>query len=86
MPRLHVEINVIPTADLMKKGLRPPVATVDSPPIDSNRRPDEEGIKTRRSAWSAWRPPIPTADLMKKGLRRRHVGTAHLMLGFQPQT
>ena len=37
---------IIPTADLMKKGLRRhTVAHVDGP-IDSNRRPDEEGIKT----------------------------------------
>ena len=60
----------IPTADLMKKGLRPTTSTACSGDIYSNRRPDEEGIKTlmprRMSAWRS----IPTADLMKKGLRR----------------
>ena len=37
----------IPTADLMKKGLRPPPRShLSHRRRDSNRRPDEEGIKT----------------------------------------
>ena len=39
----------IPTADLMKKGLRPQSSRSVRIRIDSNRRPDEEGIKTSRS-------------------------------------
>ena len=35
----------------------------------SNRRPDEEGIKTGADLLSARLAAIPTADLMKKGLR-----------------
>ena len=39
--------------------------------MDSNRRPDEEGIKTSWSGRCNACPGIPTADLMKKGLRLR---------------
>ena len=48
--RLHppgqIPAIVIPTADLMKKGLRPIKFINFSSLADSNRRPDEEGIKT----------------------------------------
>ena len=37
---------VIPTADLMKKGLRQWRKEMRKRKEDSNRRPDEEGIKT----------------------------------------
>ena len=76
----------IPTADLMKKGLRPPTTPAAPPPPHSNRRPDEEGIKTHPSRSTGSRPSIPTADLMKKGLRpvghRRRLAHGP----FQPQT
>ena len=39
----------------------------------SNRRPDEEGIKTFMPLPPSPETPIPTADLMKKGLRRGDV-------------
>ena len=46
------------TVDLMKKGLRP-IVHGDTPPATSqNRRPDEEGIKTVRSA----KCPTPQAS------------------------
>ena len=54
----------------------------------SNRRPDEEGIKTNHSSKASRKQSIPTADLMKKGLRRppgarpegpRTIPTADLM-------
>ena len=36
----------------MKKGLRPPATLITSPTLNSNSRPDEEGIKTiRRSEY-----------------------------------
>ena len=40
-------IEYIPTADLMKKGLRSPVISETLSLLNSNRRPDEEGIKTQ---------------------------------------
>ena len=42
--------RTIPTADLMKKGLRlkTDLAATPDTVVDSNRRPDEEGIKTNR--------------------------------------
>ena len=53
----------------MKKGLRrlqvAPLRQVEN----SNRRPDEEGIKTTQSFGLGSLDGIPTADLMKKGLR-----------------
>ena len=40
-------VTRIPTADLMKKGLRRPAGrALARDGINSNRRPDEEGIKT----------------------------------------
>ena len=59
----------IPTADLMKKGLRPGTAQDLRHGQHSNSRPDEEGIKTPTLS-IAYYENIPTADLMKKGLRR----------------
>ena len=44
----------IPTADLMKKGLRPHTPRQCSAPgAHSNRRPDEEGIKTYQTPYRA---------------------------------
>ena len=60
----------IPTADLMKKGLRQQGAEEQMLICHSNRRPDEEGIKTHLRARIGRLDVIPTADLMKKGLRR----------------
>ena len=59
----------IPTADLMKKGLRLSIPYTRHVFMHSNRRPDEEGIKTGRDQPVLGPCPIPTADLMKKGLR-----------------
>ena len=59
----------IPTADLMKKGLRLTSDALMTAVKHSNRRPDEEGIKTLRGSRGPWPTSIPTADLMKKGLR-----------------
>ena len=42
-----VEMPKIPTADLMKKGLRHCGVHDKYTESDSNRRPDEEGIKTQ---------------------------------------
>ena len=56
--------------------------------VDSNRRPDEEGIKTADTGRGIVAGLIPTADLMKKGLRpyayplstpAREIPTADLM-------
>ena len=62
----------IPTADLMKKGLRPVMGAAVGNGLNSNRRPDEEGIKTPATGPNPRAERIPTADLMKKGLRRLH--------------
>ena len=59
----------IQTADLMKKGLRPRWTEAPVRAGDSNRRPDEEGIKTWMLVSYSAAPAIQTADLMKKGLR-----------------
>ena len=66
-----VAAMAIPTADLMKKGLRQEALAVPRRSFNSNRRPDEEGIKTRTGRQHRMNREIPTADLMKKGLRRR---------------
>ena len=58
-----------PTADLMKKGLRPRSAGRAVGRIQSNRRPDEEGIETLPFRNVVFPGMNPTADLMKKGLR-----------------
>ena len=54
--------------------------------INSNRRPDEEGIKTWKNLLSERIIDIPTADLMKKGLRPRHQSRKGRGVEFQPQT
>ena len=54
----------------MKKGLRRTSGARPSHGRNSNRRPDEEGIKTDRLGDRGQGSYIPTADLMKKGLRR----------------
>ena len=64
------EAGIIPTADLMKKGLRLCGDVHQVFVRYSNRRPDEEGIKTRPPALPTGHSEIPTADLIKKGLRR----------------
>ena len=77
----------IPTADLMKKGLRLPLITgTYLEEWNSNRRPDEEGIKTPCPDRLFRRQLIPTADLMKKGLRHSLSDTPHKSVAFQPQT
>ena len=53
----------------MKKGLRRGNGWGSTGIMNSNRRPDEEGIKTDSTLARAWPDGIPTADLMKKGLR-----------------
>ena len=45
-----VRKRVIPTADLMKKGLRRLARVARKGEVHSNRRPDEEGIKTEPTA------------------------------------
>ena len=62
----------------MKKGLRPLDCEVLNLGDHSNRRPDEEGIKTEPGGSVRGGLCIPTADLMKKGLR--------LMAGFISST
>ena len=76
----------IPTADLMKKGLRPSGHVSMPRPCYSNRRPDEEGIKTSGGPLVWVTATIPTADLMKKGLRLENPKRAHRSAPFQPQT
>jgi len=56
--------------DLMKKGLRRVPIRKAAAPSRRNRRPDEEGIKTRLSA-GVLRGWAGIVDLMKKGLRRK---------------
>ena len=46
LPDRAFELSLIPTADLMKKGLRLDAIEFAVREQDSNRRPDEEGIKT----------------------------------------
>ena len=65
----------------MKKGLRRSQRPQVAVSMYSNRRPDEEGIKTGRGVPCLPPGGIPTADLMKKGLRpqqdRALYGTIH---------
>ena len=82
---INLEI-VIPTADLMKKGLRLGRFNFAPHGVHSNRRPDEEGIKTPSHRPSFAGMIIPTADLMKKGLRLRQPVMHRPRSLFQPQT
>ena len=56
----------------MKKGLRPPWRPGPTGCAGQNRRPDEEGIKTRLLAGGRLHSLVRTVDLMKKGLRPDH--------------
>ena len=75
----------IPTADLMKKGLRYSGIDRDAPRPDSNRRPDEEGIKTPS-------PGPNTGDSHsnrrpdEEGIKTDQVHQLLLPCRFQPQT
>ena len=81
-----VSAAAIPTADLMKKGLRPVDGVGPARGMHSNRRPDEEGIKTQVVAPDVAHDAIPTADLMKKGLRLITHLHSPRSVRFQPQT
>ena len=71
----------------MKKGLRPGLADrLVVGRVDSNSRPDEEGIKTQAAGHGSGRDRIPTADLMKKGLRQQRTARIVRELEFQQQT
>ena len=67
--------NGIQTRDLMKKGLRRKNLTRRFALQHSNKRPDEEGIKTQSTQPLSLSRIIQTRDLMKKGLRQRQVWT-----------
>ena len=77
--RKNRDINVpliIQTRDLMKKGLRLKGTLDKLTRPDSNKRPDEEGIKTAAHFVCAPRAYIQTRDLMKKGLRRENTNSS----------
>ena len=67
----------------MKKGLRPTCRIKFTFMDHSNRRPDEEGIKTETGTQFPDTSSIPTADLMKKGLRH-YPNEEHLGVGGIP--
>ena len=70
----------------MKKGLRLPTPSTSRMMAFSDRRPDEEGIKTLKRRRLRVPPAFQTADLMKKGLRRRDARPDDAERSFRPQT
>jgi len=66
------------TVDLMKKGLRRLKEVKVNIVLRQNRRPDEEGIKTKEKLSLLSPGRVRTVDLMKKGLRRKTLDMVHL--------
>ena len=77
--------GLIPTADLMKKGLRRSSRAWSASRAYSNRRPDEEGIKTAPNV-------APPAELHsnrrpdEEGIKTHHAIRLTPLPLFQPQT
>ena len=62
--------NDVGIEDLMKKGLRQQTADTLTWRLRRNRRPDEEGIKTRQENRICLDTFVGIEDLMKKGFRQ----------------